>query len=106
MKTKNSISNASKESRPKNYALKSLLLSLFVLFFLSGYSYFFEHSSFLQAHFKQINILPIIKDSLKRSSQDYYNQKLKNTKNTLADLRRERLVLDSINRVVNYDGGK
>tara|TARA_B110000977_G_scaffold62393_2_gene84856 strand:- start:3032 stop:4447 length:1416 start_codon:yes stop_codon:yes gene_type:complete len=106
LKTKNLISNASKESRSKNYVLTSLLLSLFVLFFLGTYSYVFEHSSFLQAHFKQINILPIIKDSLKRSSQDYRYLKLKNTKNTLTDLRRERLVLDSINRVVNYDGGQ
>ena len=90
----------------KNYVSTSLLLSLFVLFFLGSYSYVFEYSSFLQAHFKQINILPIVKDSLKRFSQDYYYLKLKNTKNTLADLRRERLVLDSINRVVNYDGGQ
>lgn len=106
MKTKNFISNNCKESSSKNYVLKSLLLSLFVLFFLGAYSLVFEHSSFLQAHFKQINILPIVKDSLKRSSQDYYYLKLKNTKNTLADLKRERLVLDSINRVVNYDGGE
>ena len=106
MKTNNSISNTCKETSSKNYVLKSLLLSLFVLFFLGAYSLVFEHSSFLQAHFKQINILPIVKDSLKRSSQDYYYLKLKNTKNTLADLKRERLVLDSINRVVNYDGGE
>jgi hypothetical protein len=106
LKTKNFISNTCKESSSKNYVLKSLLLSLFVLFFLGAYSFVFEHSSFLQAHFKQINILPIVKDSLKRSSQDYYYLKLKNTKNTLADLKRERLVLDSINRVVNYDGGE
>jgi hypothetical protein len=106
LKTKNFISNNCKESSSKNYVLKSLLLSLFVLFFLGAYSLVFEHSSFLQAHFKQINILPIVKDSLKRSSQDYYYLKLKNTKNTLADLKRERLVLDSINRVVNYDGGE
>jgi len=106
LKTKNFISNTCKESSSKNYVLKSLLLSLFVLFFLGAYSLIFEHSSFLQAHFKQINILPIVKDSLKRSSQDYYYLKLKNTKNTLANLKRERLVLDSINRVVNYDGGE
>ncbi len=83
-----------------------LYFVIFTLFFLCFYAYTYEQSKFLQSHFKQINIFPIVKDSLKRSQARYEHNQLINTKKSLTDLRQKKITSDSINRIINYDGGQ
>ena len=87
----------------KNSLLKGSYLSLCILILLFGYNIAYEQWPWLSKSFKQIDIIPLEKNSLKRNNKSYRISALKNQKKQLEILKAQRekdsiLIIDNKNR--------